>query len=77
VSGPGDEKRRWDDSGQPAMTVREMVLSHEASIEVLKKQAQAVEIYLRQLRWILAAVLGGVFGAIGLGVLNLATGSGT
>jgi hypothetical protein len=32
-----DGQRRWDDAGQPAMTVREMVLQHDVDIEALKQ----------------------------------------
>ena len=37
----------------------------------LEDQALETRVYLRQLRWVLAAILGGVFGAVGLGILNL------
>ena len=40
-------------------------------VRVVEDKTLKVEVYLGQLRWILAAVLGGVFGAIGLGILNL------
>jgi len=42
-------------------------------VRVLEDQSLRLQVWVGQLRWILAALLGGVFTAIGISLLNLAT----
>jgi hypothetical protein len=65
-----DGQRRWDDAGQPAMTVREMVLQHDVDIEALKQWRNELRGAMQLVKVTLGtSLLSGILAVLALGAL--------